>query len=170
MIIPDKVTVIDGSALNGCTRLEKVVIGNGVKEIISYAFGDCKSLVSVKLGNGLERISNNAFNGCSALASIEIPYGTKEIGAYAFMNCTNLKTIVLPETITAMDYRAFYYSGISCIFYKGTAEQWDAIDFNPQTAKVHYETDYHVFEDNVCKYCAVKEFDYSWLGNEVTIK
>lgn len=170
MIIPDKVTVIGGSTLYGCTRLEKVVIGNGVKEIISHAFGDCKSLVSVKLGNGLERISNNAFNGCSALASIEIPYGTKKIGAYAFMNCTNLKTIVLPETITDMDYRAFSYSGISCIFYKGTAEQWDAIDFNPQTAKVHYETDYHVFEDNVCKYCAVKEFDYSWLGNEVTIK
>lgn len=170
MIIPDKVTVIDGSALNGCTRLEKVVIGNGVKEIISYAFGDCKSLVSVKFGNGLERISNNAFNGCSALASIEIPYGTKEIGAYAFMNCTNLKSIVLPETITDMDYSAFSYSDISYIFYKGTAEQWDAIGFDPQTAKVHYETDYHVFEDNVCKYCAVKEFDYSWLGNEVTIK
>lgn len=170
MIIPDKVTVIGGSTLSGCTRLEEVVIGNGVKEIISYAFGDCKSLVSVKFGNGLERISNNAFNGCSALASIEIPYGTKEIGAYAFMNCTNLKSIVLPETITGMDYRAFYYSDISYIFYKGTAEQWDAIDFNPQTAKVHYETDYHVFEDNLCKYCTVKEFDYSWLGNEITIK
>ena len=170
MIIPDKVTVIDGFTLYGCTRLEKVVTGNGVKEIISYAFGDCKSLVSVKFGNGLERISNNAFNGCSALASIEIPYGTKEIGAYAFMNCTNLKSIVLPETITGMDYRAFHYSGISHIFYKGTAEQWDAIGFNPRTAKVHYGTDYHVFEDNVCKYCTVKEFDYSWLGNEVTIK
>jgi hypothetical protein len=167
--IPDGVKVLRAHSFSGCTSLESVVIGNGVEEISSHVFSNCSSLDNISFGAGLKRLGTVAFSDCTGITHIELPYGLEEIGTYAFQNCTNLVSITIPVTVTSISSRAFSYSGLTFIFYQGTKEQFDAIGCGTAGIKVHYETDYHIFEDNSCKICDLPEFKYSWTSNTAKI-
>lgn len=167
--IPDGVKNLAAYSFYGCTNLESAVIGNGVEEISSRVFSECSSLNDISFGTGLKRLGTVAFADCTGITHIELPYGLEEIGAYAFENCTNLVSITLPVTVTLVSSSAFSHSGLAFIFYKGTKEQFDAIGCGTTGSKVHYETDYHIFEGNSCKICDLPEFKYSWTSNTATI-
>lgn len=167
--IPDGVKRIAAYSFYGCTNLESAVIGNGVEEISSRAFSECSSLNNISFGTGLKRLGTVAFADCTGITHIELPYGLEEIGAYAFENCTNLVSITLPVTVTLVSSSAFSHSGLAFIFYKGTKEQFDAIGCGTAGSKVHYETDYHIFEDNLCNFCSMKEFEFTWTVTTVDI-
>ena len=107
-IIPNdgSVTSIGWYAFKGCARLMGVTIPDCVISIGRYTFEDCVGLASVIIGNSVTTIGYSAFHGCTGLTSVIIPNSVKNIGGYAFRNCTSLKTI----------------------YYKGTKEEWDAIE------------------------------------------
>ncbi|MBR5552033.1 MAG: leucine-rich repeat protein [Muribaculaceae bacterium] len=96
---------------SGCTNLKTLNIGNGVKNIPSYAFKDCSGLTSATIGNSVTTISDHAFMGCTKLTSVTIPNSVTEIGDYAFYGCTGLTSVTIPNSVTEIGDEAFYATG-----------------------------------------------------------
>lgn len=138
--------------------LEKIVIPEGVTEIIFNAFANCTSLREVKLPESLRTIDEGAFRGCSALEAIELGKNVNMINMYAFAYCTSLREVTIPEGIyanclgwdlfrncTALEWvyvpRGISYIGFNgCsslreIVYGGTVAEWWEITV--------YDDDFH---------------------------
>ena len=58
IIIPDKVSLIEGYTFAGCTGIRNITLGNGVKKIDLSAFDDCNEVETIALGSGIESLSN----------------------------------------------------------------------------------------------------------------
>lgn len=71
-IIPDRVTKIDNSAFENCTRLETIVIPDSVTKIEAWAFEQCTSLQLIVIPDSVTEIEECAFGGCGSLQSITI--------------------------------------------------------------------------------------------------
>ena len=64
-----------GQNYNYCTDIKFIVIGDGVTEIIDWAFCECSNLQSVTIGKGVASIGEGAFYGCSSLTTITVKEG-----------------------------------------------------------------------------------------------
>ncbi|MCD8373197.1 MAG: leucine-rich repeat domain-containing protein [Clostridia bacterium] len=135
-------------AFYGCSSLTKIELPDSVTSIGSYAFRDCTSLESAWLSSGLTTISSYLFYGCEKLASVTIYPGVTTIGSYAFYGCTSLTDVVIPDGVTYIYEDAFYkctslrvvipasletikhfvFSAGITVYYKGTADQFAAIE------------------------------------------
>ena len=102
VIIPDSVTVIEGSAFEQCTSLTSVTIPNSVTSIGGHAFDGCTSLTSVTIPNSVTEIGEYAFNGCTSLTSVAIPNSVTSIGVQAFGGCTSLTSVTIPDGVTSI--------------------------------------------------------------------
>ena len=100
------VTVIESGAFMN-SKVEKVVIAEGVTQIDSYTFYGCTELTSVTIPSSVVSIGDYAFRGCSSLADIAIPNGVVSIGNYAFSGCIGLNTVSLPETLVNLGTNIF---------------------------------------------------------------
>ena len=92
-LIPDSVTVIDGSAFYGCSSLQSIVIPDSVTAIEGQAFAGCNSLQSIVIPNSVTKIGNYTFMRCISLQTIAIPDSVTMIGFGAFEDCSNLQSI-----------------------------------------------------------------------------
>lgn len=88
--IPDNVIRIGKECFKRSKLLKKVILPVQLIEIDKRSFYDCTNLECVDFNNSQP----------------------KKIGENAFGKCTNLKEIVLPESITAIGYSCFQYSGL----------------------------------------------------------
>lgn len=79
--------------------LEHLVIDDEIAEIENYAFCGCSNLQAVTGGLGLKTIGGGAFYNCSSLHTVVLQDGTKEIGSGAFFGCCNLKEIYIPSSV-----------------------------------------------------------------------
>ncbi|MDD6783952.1 MAG: SUMF1/EgtB/PvdO family nonheme iron enzyme [Prevotellaceae bacterium] len=86
--------------------VNKVVVGENVKTIGSFAFAN-PVIVEVEMpDDGLQQIGKSAFKG-SLIKSIWISQTTKSIGNDAFADCKNLKSINIPKNIETIGVCAF---------------------------------------------------------------
>ena len=127
------VTSIGDSALNGCCRIESVIIPSSVKRIGERAFYGCSGLNSVTIPPGVVDIGREAFQGCQGLADYDgfvmvrgvlydyfgtvsevgIPSSVTRIGDCAFYGCSGLTSVTIPSSVTSIGASAF--SGCSGI-------------------------------------------------------
>ena len=70
--IPSCVTSIGESAFEYCTKLEEVIIPEGITKIESMVFGWCKSLTSIELPSTIESFGSIPFFVCTKLETIKI--------------------------------------------------------------------------------------------------
>lgn len=103
--IPESVTIITGTAFEGCERLESIDMPDTVSRIESFAFLGTR-LSDIKLSANLTRIEGYTFEDCF-LSTIDIPDSVTYIGTSAFKNCTYLKRVDLPEKLEKIDDEAF---------------------------------------------------------------
>ena len=164
--IPDSVNRIKKGAFCRCSGLTGITVPDSVTSLGTYAFEYCEALTSAVLPCGLTSIPNNLFTGCRKLASVNIPEnvtvigecafdysaltsvtfpdGLTEIKAMAFDGCYGLTSVILPESVTKISTRAFdYCTSLTDVWYKGTQEQWEQIDFGTKNAplleaEIHY--------------------------------
>lgn len=95
------------------------------------SFEDCDKLETLKLAEGLTAIPYRCFFDASALVTIDIPEGVALIEENAFSACEAMQTIVLPSTLKTIEDGAFLdSSNLAVVFFKGTKEQFDAIEIS----------------------------------------
>ena len=99
----------DGTVLicyPGGKNEKEYTVPQGVTEIGDAAFTDSR-LERIVLPEGMKTIGSNAFMGSSGLSEINIPDGTVSIASFAFQNCRGLKHISLPDSLKTMDDNPF---------------------------------------------------------------
>lgn len=108
--------------------MEEVILPASCEEIEDGAFSDCRTLRRIRFtGNTPKRIGG-AFFRCDSLDKIDLPEGVTEIGADAFSNLKSLRDIVLPKSLKWLGPRAFLFTEVEHIYYRGTKEEFDAAD------------------------------------------
>lgn len=123
--IPDAVTRIEGNTFHGCSSLTSITIPDSVTFIGAHAFTDCSSLTSLTIPSLVSVIGQYAFSGCSSLTSITVasdnPYFDSRENCNAIINsesnvlCFGCSNSFIPNTVTAIDYGAFWGAGITSI-------------------------------------------------------
>ena len=125
--IGDSVTTIGDYAFSNCSRLIATEIPGSVMNIGDYAFYNCISLGEVTIGDSVTIIGNSTFEYCSSMTSITIPDSVISIGKYAFYDCSSL----------------------SDVYYRGTKDQWNSIDINPEGNDFLINTNIHFLGEPV---------------------
>ena len=134
-----KTLYIDGAKIEG-----DLVIPEGVKSIVSYAFSGCTSLTSITIPDSVTSIGDYAFYNCSGLTSITIPDKVTSIDSYAFEGCRGLTSVTIGNGVTSIGEEAFYNCGsLKRVFYKGTAEQWAQIGIESDNTDLTSATRYY---------------------------
>ena len=90
IVFGDNITSVGSYALNSCYCLKSITMSNSITSIGLYTFNACYALLSVTISNSITQIMTYAFPICYSLASITIPESVTSIGAYAFNNCTGM--------------------------------------------------------------------------------
>ena len=104
-----RVTEVGAEAFRANTRLEEVVLPEGVTRIGYGAFRECTDLRHVALPASLTAIDGNAFQGCRSLQAIALPGALTEIQQYTFNGCTSLKEVAVPAKVVRIGLSAFDY-------------------------------------------------------------
>ena len=73
-------------------QLESATLNN-VVDLMDDAFNGASKLEKVILNDGLETIGRNCFDGCNNITSIDIPNSVQTINEFAFANCRALKDL-----------------------------------------------------------------------------
>ncbi len=122
MIIPDSVRGIDRYVFGHCTKLERLVLGKGVNELVRNFIYSCHSLQSIQVHAENQTFSSDA-NGIlynkdqtklvfyptgRVGESLTVADGVQVIGVGAFEQCKKLKEITLPDSLTTIENEAFY--------------------------------------------------------------
>lgn len=123
------VTELQNGAARGCSQLETVRGGEGVRTVWDDVFSAYSPWLSktgpVVLGSVLLQynsdgsptmtvpasvttIHSSAFKGNTDLETADLPEGLEEIGSYAFYGCTALRELAVPGTVTAIGNSAFF--------------------------------------------------------------
>ena len=105
--IPDVITKIPDKCFNGCAKMEKLTLPDGLKVIGSYAFYCCNTLKDIIIPDGVTDIGEYAFSDCDALTSITIPSSVTTIAAYMFYNSNKLENVTIPNSVTSIGEGAF---------------------------------------------------------------
>jgi len=128
--IPDSVMTIDGLTFADCTSLTTVTIPDCIATIGSYAFAGCTGLTTVTIPASMTTIYPYAFSDCTGLTTVTMPGSVTSIDTYAFSGCTALTNISVPDSLTTVgDFAFFDCINLQDVYYSGTKEQWDKIEF-----------------------------------------
>jgi hypothetical protein len=146
-------TSIGESALENCSSLTGVTIGENVDSIADRAFFGCRSLVkivkltlttppsltyAVGMPDSVKSMGASAFSGCRLLTyntttsntGMTIGTGVESIGASAFEGCTALTIVTIPAHVTSIGLKAFYGSGLTKVsFAPSNITKWNANAF-----------------------------------------
>ena len=87
--------------------IQKIVVGNGITTISSYAFQKFYNLAAVSLPNTLTNIGYGAFTECDLLNSVTIPGSVKYIDGSAFENCDSLEVVTIQNGVEHIYSSAF---------------------------------------------------------------
>ena len=77
--------------------VKKVIIGDSVASIGSYAFYYCYNLTSVTIPDSVTSIGSYAFYYCTSLTNVTIPDSVTSIGDYVFYWCTSLTSVYITD-------------------------------------------------------------------------
>lgn len=118
--IPDEidekpVTSIGVSCFSRNNKIEKVTIGNNVRNIRYCAFYNCPSLKKVEFGKNVKILDRSSFSTCKNLTEVIVNEGVTDLSYRSFGNCTSLKKINLPNSITKTENEVF----LNCNKLKG---------------------------------------------------
>jgi len=113
LIVGNSVTSIGSYAFYGYTSITSVIMPNSVTQIDLGAFFSCTSLTSIIIPDSVTAIGDTAFFGCTSLTSIIIPDAVTSIGSSAFSGCTSLTSVIIPDAVTSIG--SFGFNGCTSL-------------------------------------------------------
>ena len=88
------------------TKINEIIIGEGITSVGSGAFHGCSSVTSVQLPSTLCVLGSYAF-ASTAISEIEFPSSLTTIDMYAFAWCNDVKEFNISENVTSIGYAPF---------------------------------------------------------------
>lgn len=130
--IPDSIETMGQQTFLRCSNLFDVTFkGQSHFKYIGYqVFGQCTSLESIVIPSSVIGFGTGTFSSSTALKNVVFTGDFQIITQEAFNNCESLESITLPASVTQIRADAFKdCTKLNRINYKGTKEQWNAINF-----------------------------------------
>ena len=111
--------------MESCSKIQGLILPDDMDHIGGYAFTGCTNLETVVFGKGLKDMSTS-FDSCAKLSSVTFPADSsfESFGNMSFSNCPVLKTLKLPASIKGISSNAFYDSGIEEFTLEDTSGTW----------------------------------------------
>ena len=97
-------------------QITRLIVGEGITNIGSYAFYDLDQMRFADLPDSLETIEDHAFFSCASLYEVIIPDQVTYIGIAAFSRCSSVDTIILGDSLTDIDDSAFSNSSFRVLY------------------------------------------------------
>ncbi len=154
--IGKNVTIIGKYVFGGADNISEINVDENNANYVSIdgvLFNrDVTTLISMPLAktgeyvvpSGVTSIEPLAFS-YSKLSSVTLPDTVQVIGRRAFLDCRNLKSLSMYAGVTSIGEDAFSDGGrILNLYFYGTPEQWEAIDFkneedkHPENIQIYY--------------------------------
>lgn len=88
------------------SKINAVVVANGVISVGSYAFHNYTGIISVDFPISMTSIGDYAFDSCSITALV-IPDSVTSMGMACFADCTSLSSLTLPSGLTELPNYGF---------------------------------------------------------------
>ncbi|CAJ1947231.1 unnamed protein product [Cylindrotheca closterium] len=107
ILISEGVQCVGDKAFKDCTKLERVSLPSTL-ERVGYRSFYWTSLITVELKHGFRSIGYAAFGYCRFLRKVQLPFTLEKIEDWAFSNCTALVDICLPKGLQSIGRLAFY--------------------------------------------------------------
>ena len=114
-------------------------------EIFQYAFNNNATITSITIPDCVTKIGAYAFERCTNLRNVVLGEGVRVIDECAFFDCSTLESVHLGAKVAVIDTDAFSKCyAISNIYYTGTENEWNLIDFGRfnaiynNDATIHY--------------------------------
>ncbi len=149
-----------------------------------------------KIPDGTKAIADYAFEWCAYYQEFIIPEGVEEIGDFAFSSCHGLKQLIFPDGIREIGYGTFpnvvripasverigsdfltnaeMYPGSTEVYYCGTKDQWNEINFYNRNSDsegyivyfLHDENDLWLTDNQVLSYESIFDYAGRWMSGE----
>ncbi len=94
--------------------VKKVIIANGVTEIVDHAFTANTNMSEVQIPDTVIKIGKEAFRQCNSLTEIKLPSNLQELGDLAFAN-SKITKITIPEKVKVIPVECFYNNPLTSI-------------------------------------------------------
>ena len=153
IVIGEGITTVGSYAFVRCKIATEVVLPDSLREIHTYGFDNCRALKYITLPNSLVMIGTNAFSECVAMTSISLPDSVTTVGSSIFSNCYKLVYVKLSAGMTQIPDSMFFNmdSLTTVIIPDGIKSIGDTVFRN-----LHYNT----FPGNInrcCRFCRLQE-------------
>lgn len=142
--IPEGVTTIEESAFDNCENITSISFPDSVTTIGDWAFYYCDNLSDISFGKGLKTIGECAFYQCRSLTTVSLPDGITSVGFYSFC-WTPIKEIYIPASIENLDYHSFEHSELTNIYFEGSKNDWNKINFITDPEDADYDNNGNPF-------------------------
>ena len=146
LIIPENISVIKSNAFCGFNQITKIRFSENITKIESGAFSCCDNIAEIILPDSLEYLADTAFYSCDKLKSVKIGEGVKFIGRQSFSYC-NIEKMIIPNNIETMEYYILHYGSLKSLFFKGTIQDWTAINIDSNNAELFTAEIYYYSEE-----------------------
>lgn len=120
-VIPSNVKIIWSSAFS-FSKIQTLVIPEGVKNIKFGAFENCKNLTKINIPEMLARLEDCVFMGCRNLKEIALPSIISHIGDDIFLDCNSLERITIGEKHIECNY-AVIHNFKQCYLFASYADE-----------------------------------------------
>lgn len=116
---------IQSCAMQSCSKIQGLILPDDMDVIGYYAFAGCSNLETVVFGKGLKSMSTS-FDSCAKLSSVTFPADSsfESFGNNSFTKCSALKTFKLPASLKGISADAFYGSAIEEFTLEDTSGTW----------------------------------------------
>ena len=122
-----KITGI-GTCSDTNVYIPRRIKGYKVTGIEESAFENCSKITSVTIPDTVTTIGNRAFSYCENLTSVTLSNSVTTIGRYAFANSSNLSSITIGDSVTSISDHVFWDCiNLTSIQFEGTVDEWNAI-------------------------------------------
>lgn len=106
-----------GGAFEGCSKLQKIILPENLKEIDIYSFQNCSKLDNVIIPDNVTNLSLFTFKNCTSLKNITLSKNLKKMYDGTFYGCTALEDITIPSKVQYLcydnsDYEYLYKTGV----------------------------------------------------------